>query len=128
MPTRLNPDDKPVVQFDAQLEISPFALFRRLKNGEPLALYDARRSPGPLTFAESEPWPGESWSPAEDGRLTVLFDDDGSEAYPLGQELASAGWENVRVLFGGLELYRFALDPEVVGAETFLVGMMDTER
>ena len=35
-------------------------------------------------------------------------------------ELHGAGYERVKMLFGGLELYEFSLDPEVVGSETFL--------
>jgi len=35
-------------------------------------------------------------------------------------ELQARGCARVRALFGGLDLYRFALDPEIVGAETFL--------
>jgi hypothetical protein len=35
--------------------------------------------------------------------------------------MQAAGWPRVRALFGGLDLYEFSLDPEVVGEETFLV-------
>lgn len=120
MPTRLREDDKPVVQFDPLLEISPFTLFRRLKEGAAPRLIDVRRAPGALTLAGAEPWPGEGWEPPVD-RDVLLFDDDGTEAYPLGQRLQAAGCDRVKVLFGGLELYEFSLDPEVVGGETFLV-------
>jgi len=34
MPTRYLDDETPVVQFDPLLEISPFVLFRRLKEGK----------------------------------------------------------------------------------------------
>jgi hypothetical protein len=53
----------------------------------------------------------------------VLFDDDGNTAVALARELQAAGHARVRALFGGLELYAFALDPEVVGAETFLIAV-----
>jgi hypothetical protein len=35
--------------------------------------------------------------------------------------MQAAGWPRVKALFGGLQLYEFALDPEVVGAETYLL-------
>jgi TfoX/Sxy family transcriptional regulator of competence genes len=50
----------------------------------------------------------------------VLFDEDGSVAAELAKALRERGAIRVRALFGGLELYAFALDPEVVGAETYL--------
>ncbi len=34
--------------------------------------------------------------------------------------MQAAGWSHVKALFGGLDLWEFALDPAVVGAETFL--------
>lgn len=39
----------------------------------------------------------------------------------LARHGQSAGWPRVEALFGGLELYEFSLDPEVVGQETYLV-------
>jgi hypothetical protein len=51
----------------------------------------------------------------------VLLDDDGATAIEGARHMQAAGWPNVKALFGGLELYEFSLDPEVVGAETFLV-------
>ena len=35
--------------------------------------------------------------------------------------MQSAGYPRVKALFGGLELYEFSLDPEVVGQETYLL-------
>jgi hypothetical protein len=120
MPTFLRPDDKPVVQFDPSIEISPFALFRLLSEGETPLLVDARAQPGPVTLRGAIPWPGDDWEPPETTRV-VVFDRDGSEAEPIVRRLRAAGRSNVRMLFGGLELYEFALDPQVVGDETFLV-------
>lgn len=119
MPTFLRSDDKPVVQFDPLLEISPFALFRRLRDGDELVLVDARAEPAGVTLRQALPYPGEDWEPEEERRV-VIFDDDGSEAEPVVRRLHAAGFETVRLLFGGLELYQFSLDPEVVGEETFL--------
>ena len=51
----------------------------------------------------------------------VLFDDDGGTAVDLAARWVEAGHPRVRALFGGLELYEFSLDPQVVGTETYLV-------
>jgi hypothetical protein len=120
MPTSFLSDHTPVVQFDPLVEISPFALFRRLKDGPPPLLVDLRFEPGPLTLAGAEAWPGDDWEPPAD-RDVVLFDGDGGEAVSRARELQARGFERVRALFGGLELYEFSLDPQVVGQETFLV-------
>jgi hypothetical protein len=110
----------PVFQFDPELEVSPFALFRSLKEGRPPRLVDARTAPGALTLAGAIPWPGPEWTPPA-GEDVVLFDEDGAVALKIARYLQEAGFQRVRALFGGLALYDFALDPAVVGAETFLV-------
>jgi hypothetical protein len=127
MPTRYLDDETPVVQFDPLLEISPFLLFRRLKDGPgegqlPL-LVDVRpgaRRAGELSLQGSIPYPGPDWSPPSDLDV-VLFDDDGSIAIEGARHMQAAGWPRVKALFGGLELYEFSLDPAVVGEETYLV-------
>lgn len=119
MPTWKGRDEKPVVEFDPRLEISPFTLFRRLREGREMTLVDVRTSPGKRTLRGAEPWPGDDWRPEPD-RDVVLFDEDGGEALPILRALHEAGCERVRMLFGGLDLYEFSLDPEVVGEETFL--------
>ena len=99
---------------EPRMEISPFALFRALKEGRPFLLVDVRSEPGALTLAGSIPWSGPGLvSPP--GAEVVLFDDDGS----LARETARR-YPGARALFGGLELYDFSLDPEVVGEERFL--------
>jgi hypothetical protein len=124
MPTRYLDDATPVVQFDPLLEVSPFVLFRRLKEGpgggQPPLLIDVRPEPGPLSLEGALPYPGPEWSPPAD-RDVVLFDDDGSIALDGARHMQAAGYPHVKALFGGLELYEFSLDPEVVGEETFLV-------
>ena len=119
MPKHIRADDKPVVEFDPRLEISPFALFRRLRDGNAPLLFDARPEPAGRTLRGARPYPGdaEEWP---DDRDIVLFDDDGDAALPIVARLQEAGVQRARLLFGGLELYEFALDPEVVGADTFL--------
>jgi hypothetical protein len=120
LPTWRRDDDTPVVEFNPQIEVSPFTLFRLLRGGEAPLLVDARSRPGPLTLRGALPLPGPDWQPPED-RDVVLFDDDGGgEALELVRRLRAAGRERVKVLFGGLDLYEFSLDPEVVGSETFL--------
>jgi hypothetical protein len=120
VPTRYLEDSTPVVQFDPQLEVSPFALFRSLKEGRGPLLVDVRPEPGILMLAGAIPYPGPDWSPPAD-RDVVLFDDDGTVALDGARHMQAAGWPKVKALFGGLELYEFSLDPEVVGEETFLV-------
>lgn len=120
MPTHRLGDDTPVVQFDPLVEVSPFALFRRLKDGPAPLLVDVRPEPGPLTLAGAQRMSEEGWEPPGD-RDVVLFDDDGSLAVARARALQAAGFERVRALFGGLELYEFSLDPQVVGEETFLL-------
>jgi hypothetical protein len=93
VPAHFHDGETPVIRFDPQLEISPFALFRRLQEGDPPLLVDVRPAAGELSLAGANPWCG----------------------------LQAAGHRRVRALFGGLELYDFALDPAVVGAEVFLV-------
>ncbi len=116
MPTDLL-DGTPLVRFDPQREISPFALFRMLVEGRPPLLLDVRSAPGTRTLAGAQPLPGPDWSPPDD-RDTVLFDDDGELALAVLARFPEAA--RARALFGGLDLYEFALDPEVVGRETFL--------
>jgi hypothetical protein len=120
MPTRYLDDATPVVQFDPQHEVSPFVLFRRIKEGQPPVLVDVRPAPGALTLRGAIPYPGPEWSPPKEEDV-ILFDDDGSIAIEGARHMQASGWPRVKALFGGLELYEFSLDPEVVGEETFLV-------
>jgi hypothetical protein len=121
MPTYFRRDDKPIVHFDTSLEISPFTLFRRLREGRPPELLDVRESPGEVSLQGARRWGGESWQP-ESGLDYVLFDEDGSLATEIAGTLVEQGHTNVKALFGGLDLYAFALDPQVVGEETYLTG------
>jgi hypothetical protein len=120
VPTRFLEDDTPVVQFDVQLEVSPYAVFRRLREGDPPLLVDVRPEPGVLNLRGAVPYPGPDWAPPAD-RDVILFDDDGALAVEGARHMQAAGWPRVKALFGGLQLYEFALDPEVVGAETYLL-------
>ncbi len=120
MPTRYLDDETPVVQFDPQLEVSPFILFRRLKENQAPILIDVRPEPGRLTLQGAIPYPGPDWSPPADQDV-VLFDDDGAVAIDGARHMQAAGYPRVKALFGGLDLYEFSLDPDVVGQETFLI-------
>ncbi len=122
MPTYNRKDGAPVVEFDPRLEISPFALFRRLRQGRPPQLVDVRAEPRRWTLEGARPFPGTDWRPDADAEV-VLFDDDGSEAFALAHDLQEQGAERVKALFGGLQLYEFSLDPQVVGDETYLVPL-----
>ena len=66
--------------------------------------------------------PGPDWRPMENQRV-VLFDDDGSRSVQLAGDLQAEGFADVRALFGGLELYGFSLDPEIVETDTYLIEL-----
>ncbi|MGH9381847.1 MAG: rhodanese-like domain-containing protein [Thermoanaerobaculia bacterium] len=119
MPTERAADGTPIVRFDVAIEVSPFDLLRRLGSADPPLLVDARERAGELTLEGAVPWPGTAWTPPDDAD-TVLFDDDGSRAPAVAVELRRQGHERVRALFGGLELYAFCLDPDIVGTDTYL--------
>jgi len=121
MPTHYNSENQPIVQFDPSLEISPFTLFRRLQQGRTPMLLDTRNEPGDLTLEGAEMYPGEDWEPPAD-RDVVLFDRDGSESLPHVLRHLNAGHTRVKMLFGGLDLYEFSLDPQIIGSETYLVA------
>lgn len=119
MPARFLDDSTPVIQFDPALEISPYHVFRRLTEGDPPLLIDVRGEPGYRSLEGAIPYPGPEWTPPRNRDL-VLFDDDGATAVEAARHMQAAGWGNVKALFGGLDLWEFALDPAVVGVETFL--------
>lgn len=121
MPIYLRQDGKPVVELDPLLELTPFTLFRRLHEERAPMLVDVRSTPTGKTLRGSIRLPAPLWEPSGD-ETVLLFDDDGTEAVDLARDLQSRGFENVRALFGGLQLYEFSLDPEVVGQETYLVS------
>ena len=121
MPTSLRPDGVPIVTFDLQLEVSPFTLFRRLREDRAPALIDIRSEPGERTLRGAEIVNRSDWRPDGEEIEIVLFDNDGSEASAFAKELQQQGYGGVKALYGGLDLYEFALDPQVVGDETFLV-------
>lgn len=120
MPTHRRDSETPIVYFDPAVEISPFTVFRRLREGLPIRLFDVRANRGRWTLSGAEALP-ELLEVADPPELMVLFDDDGSSAVDRARELQAAGHPHAKALFGGLELYAFSLDPEVVGAETYLV-------
>lgn len=124
VPSFLRPDDKPVIQFDPRLEVSPFALFRRLRENRPPRLIDLRPRPTAWTLRGAGPG-GENWRPASPEEEVVLFDDDGTGAVERADRLQREGYARVKALFGGLELYHFSLDPRVVGEETYLDPVAD---
>ena len=123
MPTKYDEDSSPIVQFDARLEISPFLVFRRLREGKRVALVDVRKEPKGYTLEGSEPFTAE-FEPPTDG-ITVLFDDDGTLAIDVAEAFQERGHAQVKALFGGLELWKFSLDPNVVGEHTYLIEIPD---
>jgi hypothetical protein len=120
MPIYQRNDGKPVVEFDPLLELSPFTLWRRLEEDRVPLLIDVRQSPRGMTLRGAERLIDPAWEP--DPELVVLlFDDDGREAIELARNLQARGFDKVRALFGGLQLYEFSLDPEIIGRDTHLV-------
>ena len=122
MRTRIRDDGTPIVTFDSILEISPFTLFKRLQQGRAMQLVDVREAPGRRTLQGAITEPDPQWRPADTEADVVLFDDNGSAAVAASHRLQEAGYSRVKALFGGLELYEFALDPRVVGEETYLTS------
>lgn len=96
--------------FDLRLHISPFTLFRRLREGPAPELVDLRPPPSarPPSLARAAGPPGPGWRPPA-GVDVVLFDDDGHQALALVRRLRSEGHGRVFALFGGLELWDLAL-------------------
>lgn len=99
--------------------MSPFTLFQRLREDRAPLLIDLREKPSGNTLRGATRLTDSSWRPPDENDV-VLFDDDGSEAVAMARRLQDEGYERVRALFGGLELYEFSLDPQVVGSETYL--------
>lgn len=124
MPTYYRDDGKPVVQFDPQIEIAPFTLFRHLREGRGPILVDIRTEPSSLTLEGAIGLPDPDWEPDEEADI-VLFDDDGEESVDFARRLQEAGFPRVKALFGGLQLYLFALDPEALGQKTFLLRLTE---
>lgn len=125
MPLYKRPDGLPVVAFEPDAEISPFTLFKRLKKGQDILLVDVRRPPSGQTLRDALPWPGDEWEPPVD-RDIVLFDAEGEAAVEIARRYQRNGHPRVKALFGGLDLWTFALDPTVVGEETYLERLDET--
>jgi len=126
VPTFRGQGDAPVVQFDPTVEVSPFALFRRIKAGSSPRLVDVRSGQkSGLSLLGAESTMDDDWTPAETDEEVVLFDDNGTRAVDVARRLQRGGYPRVRALFGGLDLYEFSLDPEIVESDTFLVRQTD---
>jgi hypothetical protein len=120
MPTRHTTRGTPVVQFDPQLEVPPYTVYRRLKEGDPPLLIDVRPAGGRLALMGARALPAPDWTPPREMDV-VLVDDDGATAVEMARRLQAAGFPKVRALFGGLQLYEFSLDQQVVGNENYLI-------
>jgi hypothetical protein len=110
----------PALSFDPEVEISPYELFRRLREGRAPTLYDlGGRARGATTLRGARAVrPGAGWTPPE--AESVVFDDTGEGARALVVALRGRGVTGVRALFGGLRLYDYCLDPRVVGEDRYL--------
>ena len=90
MPTRISDDGTPIVTFDSILEISPFTLFKRLKQGRTMLLVDVRETETGRTLQGSVVEPDPEWTPTEPEMEVVLFDNDGSVAVAASRRLRRA--------------------------------------
>ncbi|MDY7093861.1 MAG: hypothetical protein SX243_12890 [Acidobacteriota bacterium] len=117
-------DPAPGIEFDPRRHLSPYRLFRWFREGRPLTLLDLRPAPVTLTFAGAQPYRGPQDLPAiglaTGGPAIVLFDHDGARAAAALEELPAELRPTARMLFGGIELYEYCLDPAVVGGERYL--------
>lgn len=98
------------VDYDLEVQISPYRVFRRLADGEDLLLVDLGTPEGarPAMLERALDRPPADWAPPR-GRDVVLFDQDGGEALEAARAWRSAGYERVWALFGGLDLWDLAL-------------------
>src|ERR1700694_2704236 len=119
MPTRHTTRGTPVVQFDPQLEVPPYTVYRRLKEGDPPLLIDVSPAGGRLALLGARDLPVPGWTPPRE-MYVVLVDDDVATAVEMARRLQAAGFPKVRALFGGLQLYDVSLDQRVVGPENCL--------
>jgi hypothetical protein len=123
MPLHHNEDGVPVVRVDPTIEISPFELFEQLRDPDarPL-LVDLRPPPRDWTLRGAIRRSPEEFEAPHD-RDAVVFDEDGRIAPELVRRLRNEGQTRVWALFGGLDLYRFCLDPEIVETDTLLIRL-----
>ena len=128
----------PPVTLDPGVHVSPYALLRWIRRGRRLLLVDVRdgaagaRAEGPrrsfrgavLLPVSPHGTDGQGvsggWEPPPHQDV-VFFDEDGARSTALARTFQAAGHLRVRSLFGGLSLYRFALDPQVVGEDLHLI-------
>ena len=95
MPTYFNEADVPTVKFDPQLEISPFKLFRDLRDGRNPIIVDVRSGSPSMTIRGAQPASPPDWAP-EPNQDVILIDDDGSIAVPKAQEFHARGFTRVK--------------------------------
>ena len=107
------PPFDPPPPFEVGLHVSPYQLFRRLTNGERPPMVDLRAT-GRSLIGATRGEPGSAFAPG-----TILIDRDGLAATETARRARAAGTD-VRALYGGIELWDFALDPLVVGEQRFL--------
>lgn len=112
-----------VPDFDPDLHIAPAALLHKLRAGASLQLLDMRTGAVETRLRGAEPLPeGKKWdvhwSPTP-GVDAVLVDEDGTAATEAVRAWRRAGYGDVRAIYGGMRLYEYSLDAEVVG-ERFL--------
>lgn len=106
--------DRRRVEYDLDLQISPYAVYRRITDGEELALVhvcrESERPDGecPASLKAATRLPDGDWVPPS-GVDVVVFDQDGEKALERVRALRAQGHERVWALFGGLDLWDLAL-------------------
>lgn len=120
MPVQRRNDGVPVVSFDPTLEVTPFELFTRLREGVDVPmLVDLRegttawRLRGSVLASQTEIEP-----PVD--RDAVFYDQDGTLSAKSVRSWRERGYIRTWALMGGIDLYRFCLDPDVLETDTFL--------
>ncbi|MEM7052081.1 MAG: rhodanese-like domain-containing protein [Acidobacteriota bacterium] len=118
-----------VPAFDPDLHRAPTEVFRRFAAGAPprvIELVSRTGEPAGTTLVSAQPVSTEELA-AGDAPLIpwqsdelLLIDESGEDAEAWARRLRARGFQQVYALYGGLGLYRFALDPAVVGEERYL--------
>lgn len=114
----------PDVAFEPERHVSPYELFRLLREGRPPRLW-ALPDTGPVTLEGALPYPaaGPEAPDLAPGEHAVLVDRDGKAALAEIRRLHATHPDlvgRVLALYGGLALYDFCLDPRVVGDHRYL--------
>ena len=108
---------------DHRMQYSPF-VHPVTASGVRCVVVDVRLEPKGYTLEGSQLLSADFEPPAD--YMTVMFDDDGTLAIDVADHFQERGHHHVKALFGGLELWKFSLDPNVVGEHTYLIEIPES--